>query len=446
MIDGANFPVMTRAPRGHTGRCAGLKHFQFCCSRARWARSPSITTALDARGYSLLQSALALIIAQAAVAFGGETPTTGPGDPASSVLWYAQPARAWMTEALPLGNGSLGGMFFGLTGTERIQFNHDTLWTGNERDTGAFQAFGDVLVQLGHDHVERYRRELNLDNATLNVSYTAGGTAFRRSAFASHPAGVIVYHFSADKPASYSGRIWLTDMHGAQVVAGADRLTAAGRLGPDGLRYESQLRVLQTGGRVRVETADVPPSALSGVPDLHGRGLPNVSLAFEGCDDLTLVLAAGTDYLADRAKGWRGDDPHADVTRRVDAVSAETLPNLYKSHVADYQSLYRRFQLDLGESSSSVAARPTDERIKAYSRENGHDPDLEELLANYGRYLLISCSRPGDLPANLQGLWNDSNQPAWRCDYHSNINVEMNYWPGEVVNLPNARNRSSTTC
>jgi alpha-L-fucosidase 2 len=357
--------------------------------------------------------------------------------PASSVLWYDQPARTWMTEALPLGGGSLGGMFFGLTATERVQFNHNTLWTGDEQDTGRYQAFGDVYVQLGHAAPTGYRRQLDLERAVLNVSYQAGGVRYERTAYASHPAQVVVYQFTADRPGAYSGRVWLADMHDAAITGAGDRLTAAGRLGADGLAYESQLRVLHTGGKVRIESAPLAPddNPLAGVPDAKDRKLPGTYLVFDGCSSLTLVLAADTDYAPDRAKSWRGAHPHAAVTRRVDAVTPATLASVLAGHVADYQALYRRFRLDLGASAPAVAAVPTDRRLVAYTRQKAIDPDLEELFVNYGRYLMISSSRAGGLPANLQGLWNHSNTPPWRSDYHSNINIQMNYWPAEPTNL-----------
>ena len=360
---------------------------------------------------------------------------SGEADVASSVLWYDQPARSWMTEALPLGNGSLGGMFFGLTETERVQFNQDTLWVGDEGDTGRYQAFGDVFIQLGHGTPVDYRRELNIDHATLKVSYKAGSINYSRVAFASHPAQVMVYRFNADRPGAYSGRLWLTDMHGAEIRADGDCLVAAGQLEKGGLRYEAQLRLLHSGGRVRIEKSEVSGNPLEGVPDVGGRKLPAVSLVFEQCDSITLVLAADTDYLADYEKNWRGEDPHAEVSRRVDAVKTESLGDLYRAHVADYQALYHRFRLDLGKTPAGLAAEPVDARLKAYSDKTAADPDLEEMLVNYGRYLLISSSRLGSMPANLQGLWNDNNNPPWRCDYHSNINVEMNYWPGEPTHL-----------
>ncbi len=354
---------------------------------------------------------------------------------ANSVLWYEQPARSWMTEALPLGAAELGGMFFGLTDTERVQFNQDTLWTGNEHDTGSYQAFGDVFIQLGHGTPENYRRELDIDNATLKVSYKAKGINYNRAAFASHPAQVMVYRFNADRPGAYSGRIWLTDMHGAKITAQGDRLVASGQLDRGGLHYESQLRVLHTGGRVRVDTSDASGNPLDGVPDVGNLELPRISLVFEKCDSITLVLAADTDYLADHEKNWRGGDPHAEVTQRINSITAESLSDLYQAHVADYRALYHRFRIDLGKTAESLADKPTDQRLLAYTKDKTNDPDLEELLINYGRYLLISSSRPGSMPANLQGLWNDKNNPPWRCDYHSNINVEMNYWPGEPTNL-----------
>ena len=360
-----------------------------------------------------------------------------PADPASSMLWYDQPARTWMTEALPVGNGSLGGMVFGLTKTERIQFNQNTLWTGNEHDTGSYQAFGDVFIQLGHEAPSDYRRELDIDRAVQTVSYRAGGVRYERTVFASHPAQVLVVRLAADRPGAYTGRLWLADMHGATVTAGEDRLTAAGRLGREGLRYESQLFVRHEGGSVRIETAPLAAGdqPLAGVPGGDKLTLPGAHLVFEGCTSLTLVLGAATDYAPDKARQWRGEDPHAVVTGRVNAVTPQTPDALLAAHVADYQSLFHRYRLELGATEAGLAVRSTLDRLLAYTREQTADPDLEELFVQYGRYLLISSSRPGGLPANLQGLWNDSNNPPWRCDYHSNINIQMNYWPAEPTNL-----------
>jgi alpha-L-fucosidase 2 len=362
-------------------------------------------------------------------AFGAAASSPG------AVLWYAQPARSWMTEALPLGNGSLGAMLFGLTDTERVQFNVNSLWTGNEHDTGAYQAFGDIFIQLDHANPKNYRRELDIARAVQSVSYESGGTRYERMAFISHPAKVMVLHLGANKSGGYTGRLWLTDMHGARITAEGNRITSAGHLG-NGMEYEAQLVVLNKGGRIRIDNTPVPSdkNPLAGVPGAEKQKLPTASLVFEGCDSLTLVLAADTNYLPDAAKGWRGPNPHAEVTRRVDAVKPANLQALFDAHVADYQSLFDRFQLDLGTTAPAIASKPTDERLLAYTKDKTKDPQLEALFAQYGRYLLISSSRDG-LPANLQGLWNDSNTPPWRCDYHSNINIEMNYWPAEPTNL-----------
>ena len=364
---------------------------------------------------------------------------SGQGAPAqqTNVLWYAQPARSWMTEALPIGNGSLGGMLFGLTSTERIQFNANTLWTGDEKNIGAYQAFGDVFIQLNHANPTGYRRELDLDRAVQRVSYTSAGVNYLRTAFASHPAKVMVVHLSAEKAGAYTGRLWLTDMHDAKITAEGNRLTASGRLGKDGLDYESQVLVLNSGGRVRIETTSSPATGatpLAGVPGTEKTKLPATCLVFEGCSSLTLVIAADTNYLADRAQAWRGPAPHAALTQRVEAAARQSVKTLFDEHVADYQSLFNRFRLDLGTTASDLAAKPTDQRLLAYTKEKTTDPELEKLFVQYGRYLLISSSR-GGLPANLQGLWNDSNRPPWLCDYHSNINVQMNYWPAEPTNL-----------
>ncbi|MCU0791265.1 MAG: glycoside hydrolase family 95 protein [Opitutaceae bacterium] len=372
---------------------------------------------------------------------------------AGSILWYDAPAKSWMTEALPLGNGSLGAMLFGLTDIERIQFNHDTLWIGSEKDTGRYQSLGDIFIQLGHRDVTDYRRELDLDAATLKVTYRKDGVTYTRTAFASRPGGVIVYRIAADKPGALSGRVWLTDMHQAEPSASDDTLSAAGRLGASGLRYASAVKVMTGGGSARTDDfdsvahaelfADLPdiaetpgPAAGAKSANLVVRRPVAASIVFKNCDSVTLVLAADTDYLADSARGWRREgDPAERVAARLAPVSAGTLSRVYQEHLADYRSVYRRFAVDIGDTATAIAAQPTDRRLQAYTANPNIDPDLEELVLNYGRYLMIASARPGSLPANLQGLWNDTNFPAWRGDYHTNINVQMNHWPTEPANL-----------
>jgi alpha-L-fucosidase 2 len=181
----------------------------------------------------------------------------------------------------------------------------------------------------------------------------------------------------------------------------------------NGLKYAAQLAVRNTGGSVQTRDGNVE---------------------FTGCDSVTLLVAAGTDYVLDYAKKYRGTDPHARISAQLKAASAKSFDELKSAHVADYQSLFNRVALDVGQTPADRLALPIDQR-KVQHAENGGDPDLEEALFQYGRYLMISCSRPGNLPANLQGLWCDSNNPPWHSDYHANINVQMNYWPAEPANL-----------
>ena len=336
---------------------------------------------------------------------------------AELALRYQRPAAdtaaGWEREALPIGNGRLGGMLFGDVAREHLQFNEITLWTGDDRDMGAYQPFGDVFVELagGGGTVQGYRRELLLDQGLHRVSYTLAGVTFQREAFASHPAGVIVLRLTADRPGQYTGRLRLADMHGAEVEAGALRLQATGTL-PNSLRYASQLQLIAEGGSARAQ---------------------GDAIEFTGCNALTIVLGAGTSYVPDAARRFLGPDPLPRVSTQVAAAAAQAYGALLASHQKDYRSLFDRVRLDLGEAAPERRELPTDQRLATYTRE-GADPELEALHFQYGRYLLIASSRDS-LPANLQGLWNNSPTPPWRSDYHTNINVQMNYWPAEPANL-----------
>ncbi|EMI56639.1 glycoside hydrolase family 95 protein [Rhodopirellula sallentina] len=365
------------------------------------------------------------------------------GDTDRLKLWYDRPAQVWMTEALPIGNGPLGAMLFGGTETERMQFNEISLWSGDrvnnellgetleeeEQNLGAHQAFGDVFIDLGHAmaSVTNYRRELDIDRAIHSVSYECDGVQFQRTAFASHPDGVIVVHLTADQPGALTGRVRLTDMHQSDIQAidgesGAWKLVSVGSL-DNGFEYEAQLVVqCEQGAISRGESADT--DAADG---------PSVS--FANCDSVTLTLSAGTNFVQDHTKQWIGEHPHAAVTERVNAATQFGVDELIVRHVADYQGLFRRFSVNVGKTAPDRLRLTTLKRLQQYADDEAKDPDLEALFCQFGRYLLISCSRPGSLPANLQGNWNDSNRPAWAGDYHSNINFEMNYWPAEPTNL-----------
>ncbi len=328
-------------------------------------------------------------------------------------LWYDKPAKDWMTEALPIGNGRLGGMIFGGAETEHIQFNEISLWSGDEKETGAYQAFGDLFIDFDQTKdIQQYKRELNIQNALQTVRYLSNGVHYKREYFCSAKDQVMVMRVSADHQGSCSGIIRMTDMHKGSIVLSDQKIVTNGILG-NGLIYYAGLVVLNDGGVVKVSDG---------------------SLKFEKTTSITLILAAGTNYLPDYEKGWRGENPQLLVEQQLKAASLIPYKNLLDRHIADYQSLFARVDLNVGKSEKGVAMLPTDRRLVAYKK-GGTDPELEELFFQYGRYLLISSSRPGSLPANLQGIWNNSNTPPWRSDYHSNINVQMNYWPAEVTNL-----------
>lgn len=261
--------------------------------------------------------------------------------------------------------------------------------------------------------VQGYRRQLDLATAIHGVTYTSGDVTFRREAFASHPDGVLVLRFSADRPGSCSGVVRLQGAHKEQTDAKDNTLVFGGALA-NGLKYEARLIVLNQGGTVKADAG---------------------AISFTQCDQVVLLLAAETDYVADFSKKYRAGDPSDTTSKRIAAASRKDFDQLKAAHVADYQSLFNRLSLDVGATAADRTLMATDRRKVVYS-EQGGDPDIEELMFQYGRYLLISCSRPGGLPANLQGLWNDSNNPPWHSDYHANINIQMNYWLAEPANLP----------
>jgi alpha-L-fucosidase 2 len=257
-----------------------------------------------------------------------------------------------------------------------------------------------------------YCRGLDLATATHTITYKSGGVTYRREAFASHPADVIVLRFSTDRPGACTGTVALRGTHSETTQAAGNQLRFSGALS-NGLKYETQVVVLNAGGALQERDGNIE---------------------FAGCDSVTLLVADGTDYVMDYAKKFRGVDPHQKLAGQLQAASARSFDELKAAHVADFQALFNRVSLDFGATPADRLALPIDQR-KVQHAEQGGDPDLEELLFQYGRYLMISCSRPGHLPANLQGLWCDSNNPPWHSDYHANINVQMNYWPAEPANL-----------
>lgn len=336
-------------------------------------------------------------------------------------IWADKPAKTWMTEAYPMGNGRFGGMVFGGITQEHIQFNEISLWTGDEEETGAYQAFGDLFINFkGKDTSMAipadYSRKLDISQAVQRVAYTDNGIAYKREYFCSFPDKVMVLHFAADKKGAYSAIIGLKDAHGSKVTGAGTTLQFEGKL-DNGLAYQASILIKTEGGSLVVES------------DGKGGSQLNISNA----DGFTILLSAATNYSNKRDQHWRGELPAIKVKHDLDAASAKTYDQLLSRHLDDYQNLFYRVDLNLGKAPEDIASATTFKRLVNYRKEA--DPQLESLLFQYGRYLLINSSRKGGLPANLQGLWNESNNPPWRSDYHSNINIQMNYWLAEPTNL-----------
>lgn len=324
-------------------------------------------------------------------------------------LWYDEPAAEWMTSALPVGNGDLGAMFFGGVAHEQVQFNEKTLWSGSPDKRGSYRNFGNIHMDfLTPDTCSDYRRELSLDEAVGRVSYVIGTTRYEREYFASHADSVVVMRLST--PGS-RGRLNLAlrmvDGEGRQAMTGGNMFLVSGQL--DLLHYEAQAVVKAEGGTVRTE---------------DGR------LMVSGADAVTVVLAAATDFDLSSPTYTSGDarGVHSRVSARVERASALAYKRLRARHVEDHSRLFGRVELELAD---TVPAMTTDELLRNHKYNNY----LDMLCFQYGRYLMISSSRGSAVPSNLQGLWNNVNNPPWECDYHSNINIQMNYWPAEVTNL-----------
>jgi len=405
-------------------------------------------------GQKLIPTLLAVMLINSGTLAG-----TGESDahPGALCLWYGSPALAW-TEALPVGNGRLGGMVFGGVKKEHIQFNEDSLWTGIPRDYSnpdayeylpeirrlllegnqreaerlamqefmsiplrqeRYQPFGDIWIEFEGDvGVTAYQRELNLDTAVASVQYTKGDVTFKRSVFASFPDQILVIRLTSNKTAQLNLTVSLTTPHEeSQVAAGGDVICLRGRVSdytpregnvprPSILRFESRLKVYQQDGEVVQE----------------GK-----TLRIAGAGAVTMILAGATSY---RNYGDISADPAALCEQVLSSVQGD-YASLLQRHIQDHQELFRRVEIDLG--TTEQAKKPTDERILGFRE--GNDPDLSALVFQYGRYLLIASSRPGSQPANLQGIWNDRMEPPWESKYTININSEMNYWPAELSNL-----------
>ncbi|MBW8881904.1 MAG: glycoside hydrolase family 95 protein, partial [Asticcacaulis sp.] len=422
------------------------------------------------------------IVAAPSLAFGKARTARAPG---ANTLWYRQPASTW-EEALPLGNGRLGAMVFGRVAQERLQLNEDTLWSGapytpdnpdalaalpqvrqliadgkykeaselasarmmaKPLQQMAYGSLGDVLLTFdGAQVASEYERRLDLDTAIARTTYRTPVGSFVRECYVSAPAQVIVLRLEAS-----AGRLdFDVAYRGPRNVAfiQPDYTGAATSLGPAAAVDWLQTEAVRPFSADTVIAADGPGAVL-----ITGRNEagPNVkaglryalrikvvgdgqvdlvdgTLKVRGARKVTLLMAAATSYVDYQDVSG---DPVPTVRSQTEQAARKPYADLKRDHIRDYQALFKTVSLDLG--SSAAASRPTDVRIAG--AETSIDPALDALYFQFARYLLISSSRPGTQPANLQGIWNEGINPPWGSKYTININTEMNYWPADPAGL-----------
>lgn len=338
-----------------------------------------------------------------------------PEEPLS--LWYSKPASDWVKEALPIGNGDMGAMIFGGIAMDRIQFNHKTLWKGSSgaTDLGSYLAFGDLyVINKNATKVSDYRRDLNLTNAVVNVEYTANGTAYEREYFCSYPDKVIAVKYSVvgDEPLSVD--LQFINAQGNRAEYTVNGATFQGTLS-NGMNYRAAMSVEQKGGSV---TAD------------------NKAISIDGAEELVIYITCTTDFDASQTNHLHGnaDALANELNNIITAVGQKGFDAVKADHIADYSELFSRVDFTLTGAKNNS---PTNRLLQRSSLSATNMVDM--LIFHYGRYLTISSSRGISVPSNLQGIWNkdgNSNSDAvWASDIHSNINVQMNYWPVEPTNL-----------
>lgn len=360
-------------------------------------------------------------------------PAVSPAVPESEAmtLWYPAPAveSRIIEEGLPVGNGRLGGLVTSDPGEDALYLTDGSFWTGGRNDAlqddgqlpygrddfGSFGLLGKVRITIPEhagDAVSDYRRQLDLSNGVLSASYHHDGTTFRREVYASHPDDVVVIRLTGGR---HTGTITLEGTHEESTTTGRRHLTFTGSL-DNGLRYAAALTAVSGTGRIVLDSG---------------------TLSFTDCTDLLVVVCAGTDYAPDAAHDFR--DPSADpldlAVEKVTTAARVRSHRLRATHVADYQRLFGRMTIDLGSSTPAQRVLDSWSRLTARHADPGTpDPELEAAYVQYGRYLTITGSRDR-LPMNLQGIWVHNNTPDWYADYHTDINVQMNYWLADPAGL-----------
>lgn len=368
--------------------------------------------------------------------------------------------RGWEFEGYPVGNGRIGAMVLGNALRERIALNENSLWSGGEnaggncsgysygplagRDAfGSYQPFGDLLIESpGMDSPKDFVRALSLADGIAFTSFKKDGVEYLREVFASKPQNVIavVYRTAKKEKGKITATFALSPNHTARISAQNNRLTMAGTLA-NGMKFAANVLVLADGGSISASggNTEIPVRYVGGGDNLrasvNGEKLPKISV--KDANRVVVLIAMNTDYVMSEKKKWKGSEPVKAAAGTIAAaeklVADANAGTLRKNHVAAHRELFDRCSIDLGATDKKTAALPTATRIKNYA-DTKNDPDLEENLFQFGRYLLMSSSN-NTLPANLQGLWNHKVHAPWASDYHNNINIQEAYWPAEVTNL-----------
>ena len=362
---------------------------------------------------------------------------------------------SWESQTLPVGNGRVGGTVFGGDRRDRVNLNEVSLWTGGPNlpgngsgyaygpksgadQFGSYQPFGNLFAEFDlKGQTEWYARSLDLTTGIAATQFTNGGVKHRREVFVSYPDDVLVYTAKADRPGALTAKLGLTPCHDVAFSVDGEVIVMRGTL-VNGEVFEGRLFVRTKGGRCAVVggaksvTVDYEGRGDGMRPLFDGQDIPYIQIT--GADAIEAYVSLATDYREDFNAKWKGEDPAKRNTKVIAGVRARKLAAIRKAHVDDHAALFDRLSIDLGRTDTEIARLPTDRRILKY-REKLADPELEALVYQYGRYVLIAGSRPGNLPLTLQGIWNDKVHAPWACDYHNNINLQMCYWGAEVANL-----------
>ncbi|MGX5185962.1 glycosyl hydrolase family 95 catalytic domain-containing protein [Streptomyces avermitilis] len=364
-----------------------------------------------------------------------ESPMLSAADAAKNQLWWGAPgsSHSMIEQGLPVGNGRLGALASNDPAHELLMITDATLWTGHLNDKlqsdgqfpygrddfGSLTLLAKLTVAIpDHDlgSVDNYRRSLDMAQGLVSTSYDISGVTYRRQVFASRPDDAIVLYFSQQGGGAYTGTVSLAGTHGESTTANsAGRYASFGASFANGLKYGAAVTAHSSTGRVRVD---------------------GTSISFSGCKDLTVVVSGGTNYAPDAAAKFR--DPSVDPQRlartKVLKAAGHSTSTLLHTHVADFRAVFGQLDINLGTSSAAQRELDTWERLQARHRDDIPDPELEAAYLQFGRYLMISGSR-GSLPMGLQGPWLDGNDPDWMADYHSDINIQMNYWMADRAGL-----------